>query len=301
MNGVDLSRAERIERIKRYKQLKKIERCKKIARVNLLAFKFLTFAAIPSLTACPATMSGTNSPTSNDYAYLKENQLAGMLSSGDFSLDDAISLVAEIDGELFLRELNAQHDSITSLPKGKDRNAYIQSLFGNINYCNIAVIKALKASEADYFQEYLNNISNPALCEAFVNYVRKTNPDCIRAVKNMKTADLKRGDVVVLHVKRRSPNAVTSSGRHTVTYDGKEFISFNSTTRYQVTSEAGDVIDMQKLRQKELQKKVKNMTHTQALSYLIHISKRVETSERNKTKSIQNPTLIFAERGARTI
>ena len=298
---IEKDKAALIAKIKRYKQYKRIERFKRQTKINLMVAKFLTFASIPALTACPSTeINGRNTISVSEMIYSNQNPITNMASRGRFDVDTAADIVAEMDGEVFLKNLNAEHAKITSRPAGKQRNSYIKETFGNINYCNIAVIKALKSSQTDYLESYLENLSNPALCEAFIAYVKKTNPDCIRSVSNMKTANLKRGDIAILNVKRRNSYAQTSTGRHTVTYDGKEFISFNSTKKYPVTADSGDVIDMEKLRRTELSKKLETMSQTAAMTYLMHLSNRAFEKLTNAKECKENrPFLVFNDK-ART-
>ena len=301
IKDIDENKAELIARIKRYKQYKRIERFKRQTKINLMVAKFLTFASIPALTACPSTeIDGKNTLSLSSMAYDSQNPVTNMAEKGSFDITTAAKLVAEMDGEVFLKNLNAEHTAITSRPAGKLRNTYIKETFGDINYCNMAVIKALKSSQTDYLENYLENLSNPALCEAFVTYVKKTNPDCIRSVSNMQTADLKRGDIIVLRVKRKNSYAQTSTGRHTVTYDGKEFISFNSTKKYPVTADSGDIIDMEKLRRAELNKKLETMSQTAAMTYLMHLSNRAFEKLTNKEEcKSTRPFLVFNDK-ART-
>ena len=151
----------------------------------------------------------------------------------------------------------------------------------------------MKRSEADYLQPFLSDLENPARCQSFIDYVKKTHPDCIRAFDNAKTANLKRGDIVILNVARRDENAVTASGKHTVTFDGKEFISFNSTKKYGVTSQSGDVIDMKKLRKKELTKRIESMPYSEAMGYLMHLVRR--KSKDNNAKTYVPVLDVFAQ------
>lgn len=280
---------EKIAQIKRYKKLKVIQRYRRQTKINILAAKFFTYASIPALTACPSVqMSAHNSLGASTEISSEEAS-----SFDKFGLDNAVKYVADIDGEIFLQELNKQHDAITSKPSGQQREAYIRSLYGNINYCNLAVIKAMKRSEADYLQPFLSDLENPARCQSFIDYVKKTHPDCIRAFDNAKTANLKRGDIVILNVARRDENAVSASGKHTVTFDGNEFISFNSTKKYGVTTQSGDVIDMSKLRKKELVKHIESMSYSEAMVYLMRLSQR--HNDAIKTKNIQAFPQLFTQ------
>lgn len=270
----------KIAQLKRYKKIKKIQRYQRQTKINILAAKFFTYASIPALTACPSVHSVAHNDINSSFeisSVLTEDKLY------DFGLDNAVKYVADIDGEIFLNELNRQYDAITSKPAGKVRDSYIRSLYGNINYCNLAVITAMKRSEADYLQPFLSDLENPARCQSFLDYVKKTHPDCIQAFDNAKTANLKRGDIVILNVPRRDENAVTASGKHTVTFDGKEFISFNSTKKYGVTTQSGDVIDMKKLRKKELAKRIESMPYSEAMGYLLHLVQRRHNQFQIKT------------------
>ena len=277
--GLALNR-EKIAQIKRYKKIRKIQRYQRQTKINILAAKFFTYASIPALTACPSVHSVAHNDVNSSFEISSEMKESAVSS---FSVERAVKYVADLDGEIFLTELNRQHDAITSKPAGKVRDSYIKSLYGNINYCNLAVIKTMKHSEADYLQPFLAALENPARCQSFIDYVKKTHPDCIRSFENAKTANLKRGDIVILNVARGDADAVTSSGKHTVTFDGKEFISFNSTKKYGVTAQSGDVVDMQKLRKKELNKKVQAMSYSEAMTYLMHLVQRKNKDNNVKT------------------
>lgn len=271
---------EKIAQIKRYKKLKKIQRYQRQTKINILAAKFFTCASIPALTACPSVSATAHNSFDNVHeisSEMAENY------TGNFEINKAVKYVADIDGEIFLNELNKQHEDIVSKPSGRQRDAYVKSLFGDVNYCNLAVVTALKRVDADYLQKYLDNLDNPARCQSFIDYVKKTHPDCIRSFKNAKEAGLKRGDIVILNVARGNADAITASGKHTVTFDGKEFISFNSTKRYGVTSQSGDVIDMKKLSFKELSKYIESMSYSEAMTYLMHLSQRLNNNSGNKT------------------
>ena len=281
---------KKIAQIKRYKKLKKIQRYQRQTKINILAAKFFTYASIPALTACPSVHSVAHNDINSSFEISSE-MIGNKINN--FGIDNAVKYVADIDGEIFLNELNRQHDAITSKPAGQARDSYIRSLYGNINYCNLAVITAMKRSEADYLQPFLSDLENPARCQSFIDYVKKTHPDCIRAFDNAKTANLKRGDIVILNVARRDENAVTASGKHTVTFDGKEFISFNSTKKYGVTSQSGDVIDMKKLRKKELTKRIEAMSYSEAMGYLMHLVQR--KSKDNNAKTYVPALDVFAQ------
>ena len=293
MQSEDANRKARIAKIKHYKKLKRLQQCRRKTRLNIVAAKMLTYASVPALSMIPlvdggsaeARSYGTNATVisldnSVDNLHLKSVAL------NNFEISTAVNNIVANDGEDFLQHLNRQFADISRHTKGAERKAYTNSLFGNINYCNAAVIKALKAAEVDYMENFLNNLQNPACCKSFIDYVKQTHPDCIKYVDNISRAHLKRGDVLVLeNIRRHSSGAITSSGRHTVTFDGNELISFNSESRYKPGMESAHIINMDKIRQKELKNKLQNMDKVNAVFYLITLENKSQLAQ-SKTKAL---------------
>ena len=292
-------RKSRIARIKRYKQLKRLQQCRRKTRLNIVAAKMLTYAAVPVLSLTPTIDNGGLAEArgySSEETMITTGKLAGIkhlqtVALNNYDITTAINNIAGNDGDDFLTRLNHRFSDISSRPKGSQRKAYTAELFGNINYCNMAVVQTLKDADTDYLNDFLNNIQNPALCQGFVEYVEHTHPDCIRYVNDISKTGLKKGDILVMDVNRRSPTgAVTSSGKHTVTYDGKELISFNSESRYKPKHESAYIINMDQIRKKELRRKVQSMDKSEAVFYLVSLENKAQLAQ-SKTK-VLSPQIL---------
>lgn len=299
MQAEDTDRKARIAKIKHYKKLKRLQQCRRKTRLNMIAAKMLTYASVPALSMISLADGSTAEARSYsaDAAVISiddnnvDNLHLKSVALSNFDIGTAVNNIVANDGEEFLQHLNRQFADISRHTKGAERKAYTNSLFGNINYCNAAVIKALKAAEVDYMTDFLNNLQNPARCQSFIDYVKQTHPDCIKYVKNISRADLKRGDVLVLeNIRRQTSGAITSSGRHTVTFDGEELISFNSESRYKPGMESAHIINMDKIRHKELKNKLQNMDKVNAVFYLITLENKSQLAH-SKTKAA-SPQLL---------
>lgn len=280
----DYIRRAKIARIKRYKKMKRIESYRRKVQVNAAAAKMLAYAAIPALACTPAAASNGND-IGTGVPVISEKMPDGNIGNHVLStlvdiydIDTAIKEVVNEDNEEFVAGLNRQYDEIKN--KGKQ---YARRLFGNINYCNMAVYRVLKETSPDYMDDFLNNMENPAACINLINHVKNNHPDCIRYEQSLSAEKINKGDIVIVKVARKNEEgAVTSTGNHTVTCEGDRFISFNSESKYNVRGR-GYVISMNKIREKELSRKLASMDRTAAVSYLVGLSSRRQLAA-EKTK-----------------
>ena len=286
MTAEEEARKAKIARIKRYKQIRKIRNYRRKAQLNTVAAKMLAYASIPAFACAPAAASGGSfvdgvvAAVTADISEVNDSRHMFSTIISHFDINTAVKEVINDANAEFVDGLNKQYNEIKS--KGRP---YARKLFGNINYCNIAVVHVLKQTSPDYMEDFLNNLENPALCSNFVENVKKSHPDCIRYERALRPELLQKGDIVVMQVKRNNADgAKTSSGNHTVTYEGGNFISFNSESKYSVKGQ-GYVINMNKIREKELARKLAAMDRTQAVSYLIGLSAR-RILEGEKTKVV---------------
>ena len=288
----------RIARIKRYKKLKRIQSCRRRTKLNMTAAKMLTYASVPALAMFPSGDGGVAEARGYGNSEIVISADAGnfnhlqSVAVNHYNIDTAINNIVSNDGERFMEKLNSQYREISSHPRGTKRKNYVKTLFGDINYCNMAVIRALHNAGADYMRDFLNNLENPARCSSLIEYVNKTHPDCIVFVPNIRKASLKRGDVLIMDVARRDSPAVSHSGKHTVTFDGAELVSFNSESRYRPGTESGHIIDLEKIRKKELRNKISHMTKAGAVFYLMAQENRGHL-EQEKTKPL--PSWLLAQ------
>ena len=269
MSENEALRKAKIARIKRYKQLRRIRNYKNKTRVNLAAARFLTYASLPAFSAFPVNTADAVVPPVVASSSSLENRMPFLTEDlASFDVSGTIRDIAAKEKEHFVNTLDRQLNDILAHADDSARKKYVQRLFGNINYCNLAVYRALKLSASDYMHPYLDDIQNPAACQNFIDYIQKTHPDCISFEKNINPLKIERGDIVVLKVSRRDENARTVSGNHTVTFDGRRAISFNRDKRYNIGGASGYVIKTQKICEKELTKKVEGMSKIEALFYL---------------------------------
>ena len=288
----------RLARIKRYKKIKRIQSCRQKARINAVAAKMLTYASIPGLGLLPISSAGvanagyvgsnTEISASVESDNPNDRHLVALINRYD--IKTAVKDIVQENNEEFLAEINRQYAEIES--KG---HPYAKKLFGNINYCNMAVFRALKKSQPDYMEKFLNNIENPAACENFRKYIASVHPDCIKFEKNLRGDKVKKGDILILTNQPRRGTAVTTSGKHTVTFDGERLISFNSESKYELRNESGYVIDMQQIREKELNRKLEEMSRSEAVFYLMNLTKRSQLAE-SKTRVISPQEFAYLQK-----
>ncbi len=285
---------ERLARIRRYRQMKKIKNYRRNVQINAIAAKMLAYISVPAVFCSPAQASDESSGNlgntfpKTEISFdegLKRHMFLTIV--GRYNIDTAVQNIVSSENEEFLKALNRQYDDIKS--KGAGRRDYTRSLFGPGNYCNMAVIRVLKQTGDDYMNGFLNNLNNPALCEAFISYVKKAHPDCIRYEAALTAGKLKKGDIVVTRVARNDKNgARTLTGNHTVTFDGEKFVSFNSESKYNVSGR-GFVIDINKIREKELSGKIKSMKKEEAVAYLLNLSAKYKDKKQEKETPFLSP------------
>lgn len=299
MNHESQDRKARIAKIKRYKQLKRLQQCRRKTRLNIVAAKMLTYASVPVLSLSPSLDNGSLAEArgyNNEETIIATDKVVDIkhlqtVALNNYDISTAVNNIVANDGAEFLAQLNRRFSDISSRPKGRERKAYTSELYGNINYCNMAVVQTLKDTDTDYLADFLNNLQNPALCQSFIKYIKQTHPDCIRYADDISRTELKKGDILVMNVSRRNQSsAITSSGKHTVTYDGEDLISFNSESRYKPSHESGHIINMDKIREKELRRKLQTMSKTEAVFYLISLENKTQLAQ-SKTK-VLSPQIL---------
>lgn len=298
MDDINGKMKNKIAKIKHYKKIKKIQSYRRKVQINVVAAKFMTYASIPALGLMPFTSAGiaeahystTEIIMGNDS---KSDYLQKMLIK-NFDVESAIKTVVDYDNEKFINVLNRQFEEITEKAPQK-RRQYTKSLFGGGNYCNMAVVRAMKLANADYLNDFIDNIKNPALCDDFVKYVKKTHPDCINFKKKITKDDVKKGDIIVMKVLRNKDAYVSETGNHTVTYEGDKIISFNSEGKYDLKGEGGFVIDLPQIREKELQSKVANMAKDEAVLYLMSMTNHHLLAEQ-KTKVLTPEQFAYMQK-----
>ena len=287
MNVKEAERRAKIAKIRMYRKIKQIKEYRRKLEINALAAKMLTYISIPAFAACTPLTAAENTLTDGSLGFTTSHDLktySMMLTlMGKYDVKTAVQDIVQKDNEEFLQALHDQYNDIKS--KGAGRRAYVQSLFGNINYCNMAVIRVLKQTSSDYMNQFLEEMENPALCSAFVSYVQKNYPDCIRYESSLSADKLHKGDIVVTQVPRgRTTRGNTATGNHTVTYEGEKFLSFNSESKYDVSGK-GYIINMNKIREKALEEKIKGMSKQETVSYLVGLYAKKDNKTQEKVTS----------------
>lgn len=297
MNVKEAERRAKIAKIRMYRKIKQIKEYRRKLEINALAAKMLTYISIPAFAAC-APLTAAESNVADDYLGFSTsrnlNHSSMMLTlMGKYDVKAAVKDIVQKDNEEFLQALNEQYQDIKS--KGSSKKAYVQSLFGNINYCNMAVMRVLKQTSSDYMKQFLEEMENPALCSAFIKYVQNNYPDCIHYEGNLSADKLHKGDIVVTQVQRgRTSRGNTATGNHTVTYEGEKFLSFNSESKYEVSGK-GYVIRMNKIREKALVEKIKGMNKQETVSYLISLYQKNNEKIQSKVSSNRQYNMAQAE------
>ncbi len=185
----------------------------------------------------------------------------------------------------FIPAVRNQYDKLTKL-SGKVKKDYIEKEFfdvvfqrggidGNANYCIAGLIRSMMDADSRTgdLREFIPDSKtldghNSVSCPRFVQYVRKNYPDCITPFqKKIDTSKTPKGSILIIRSR-----ANTSSGLHAKLYlgGGKE-AGFNRDYWGDMKEDvSGYVIDMQKIIELCLQRKVNGMTYAAAMEMLTY-------------------------------